>query len=150
MRLVLAWVLLGGCLGGGGGASRPGVMPLLSELPGNPGKRDAILDQSGQTPGPEHRRNQLPPKQRKAETAAAAAAAILGNMFSKTQNVTLGSAGTFEENHLVAPPPPPVTPRAHDADRDAGRGGTPAERDPADADRALVPWIKLTPDEPAR
>lgn len=140
-RMILGLVLLGGCLGGGGagGGSRPGVMPMLSELPGDPTKRDAILDQSGTTPGPEHRKP-LPPKQRKAEITAATAAAILGGMFSKTQNVTLGTASTFDENVIVAPTPPPAPPPARPAPD--GAPGPEAEG-VAGRNDDLVPWIKL-------
>ncbi len=143
MRASLLAVLastLAGCfmIGGGGGNSRPAVTPMLSELPTDPEKRNAILDQAGQEPGPEHARRQLPGKQRKAETAAATAAAIIGSMFSKTQNVTIGTQSTFEENHLVAPVP--VQPRAK-AQGD-GEATAPAQAEPVDGGQ-LVPWVKL-------
>src|SRR5438128_446832 len=60
MRTVLALVLLSGCLGAGSatgtGATRPGVMPMLSELPSDPARRDAILDSSNAVAGPEQRK----------------------------------------------------------------------------------------------
>src|SRR5882672_8893068 len=97
MRALLALVLLGGCFGGGSsGATRPAVMPLLSELPIEPTKRDAVLEQSAATAGPEQRQG-MTAKERKAETAAATAAAIIGSMFSTTTNVTLGTASQFDE-----------------------------------------------------
>lgn len=134
MRAILV-VLLVGCAatgGGGGGGTRTGVMPLLSELPGDATKRDAILDSSNQVAGPEHRKG-FTKKQRKAESTAATAAAILGSAFSKTQNVTLGAATTFDENAIIAPhtmparPAPPTT------------APHPAEPMPTPS----VPWIKL-------
>jgi len=131
-RTALALGLLAACLGGGGGA-RPGVMPMLSELPGDPVKRDAVLEQSGQAAGPEQRRT-LTRKERKAETAAATAAAILGSMFSSTQNVTLGTVGTFDENQLAPTPIAPPAPAAP-AGADAGSAAPPPP------DGALVPWV---------
>ncbi len=137
MRVLAILALTSGCLSSatGGGSSRPGVMPMLSELPGDSEKRDAILDQSGQTPTPEMRKGQTK-KEKTAETAAATAAAILGSAFSTTQNVTIGGATTFDEDHIVHPTlaqpprkpsePAPVTP-----------GSEPSG--------ALVPWVKLTP-----
>jgi hypothetical protein len=139
MRTVLALVLLSGCLSAGsaaGGATRPGVMPMLSELPSDPAKRDAILDSSNAVAGPEQRKGSTV-KERKAETAAATAAAILGSMFSTTQNVTLGSAGAFDEGP-VAPLPPPVPQTAADP---ADPANSPAPIDTSNVD--LIPWIKL-------
>jgi len=138
MQRVVALVLVAGCIGGttggGSGGSRPGVMPMLSELPTDPGKRDAILDQSGQTPGPELRKGQTK-KERRVETAAAGIAAIIGSMFSTTQNVTLGTATTFDENQIVSPSRPQPKPAS---------GAAPDVREPV-----LVPWIKLPVAEPA-
>ena len=140
MRPFLLVVLLAGCLGhsssgsGGGGGSRPGVMPMLSELPGDAEKRNAILDQSNQTPGPELRKGQTK-KEKKAETAAATAAAILGSAFSKTQNVTLGGATTFEES--------PSKPQPPHQQQDGDDKAQPA---PDHGDQSLVPWINLKKD----
>ncbi|CAN5866695.1 hypothetical protein BH11MYX3_BH11MYX3_27990 [soil metagenome] len=100
MRHVLLLMLLGGCIAGTLDAnSRPAVTPKLSELPGDPGKRDAILDQANDTHGPEGRRT-ASKKQRKVETVAAFAAALVGSAFSKTQNVTLGTAAAIDEDSL--------------------------------------------------
>lgn len=138
MRTVLALVLLSGCLSAGSaagtGATRPGVMPMLSELPSDPARRDAILDSSNAVAGPEQRKGSTV-KERKAETAASTAAAILGSMFSKTQNVTLGAAGLFDEDPL-APLPLPRT--AADPPDPAN---SPAPIDTSNVD--LIPWIKL-------
>src|ERR1041384_387518 len=114
MRALLALALLGGCFAtgsssGNGGGSRPGVMPMLSELPSDATKRDAVLDQSAQVARPEHRKG-MTKKERQAETAAATAAAIIGNIFSKTQNATIGTVNEFDENHLIAPG---AVPRTH-------------------------------------
>jgi hypothetical protein len=144
MRTIALLLVTSGCLssatGSDSGRSRPGVMPMLSELPGDSQKRDAILDQSAQTPGPEMRKGQTK-KEKKAETAAATAAAILGSAFSTTQNVTIGGSTQFDEDTIVHPTPaqPPrkteVTPPAPGSDVPGG---------------ALVPWVKLTPaDAPA-
>src|SRR5262245_33222587 len=143
MRAILVVVLLGGCFAaktGGDGGTRPGVMPMLSELPGDAEKRDAILDQSNQAAGPEHRKGTTK-KERKAETAAATAAAIIGNIFSKTKNVTIGGAGTFDENDLIAPETKPQlpSPNKDDASRAADSGGNDPDGKP------LVPWIKVAP-----
>lgn len=141
MKSLVALALLAGCFAGttggsGKGSSRPGVLPLLSELPGDPQKRDAILDQSAQKPGPELRKGQTS-KERKAETAAAGVAAIIGSMFSTTQNVTLGSAVTFDENDIG-----PTTPARPHPDA----GTAPPEREGP----VVVPWIKLPTAEPKK
>jgi hypothetical protein len=104
-------------------------MPMLSELPGDAEKRNAILDQSNQTAGPEHRKGQTK-KERKAETLGATAAAILGSAFSKTQNVTLGTATTFGGDD---------TPRPKRADDPKPSTEAPIEGD----ERSRLPWIKL-------
>lgn len=141
MKPLVALVLCAGCFAAssssskGSGGARPGVMPMLSELPGDPGKRDAILDQSGQTPGPELRKGQTA-KEKRAETAAAGVAAIIGSMFSTTQNVTLGTATTFDENEMLSPTAP-ARPRTPD-------GQTAPSPDPVDA-KTLVPWVKVAP-----
>lgn len=115
-------------------------MPMLSELPGDAEKRNAILDQSGQTPTPEMRKGQTK-KERKAETAAATAAAIIGSAFSTTQNVTIGATTVFDEGDIVHPQPP-QPPRKDTSDEPAAKDGT---------EKPLVPWVKLAPaDAPAR
>ena len=164
MRALVALVLLGGCVGGGGsgagsgavGSTRPAVMPFLSELPTDPEKRNAILEQSSQTAGPEQRKG-MTTKERKAETAAATAAAILGSIFSKTSTTTLGTATLIDENQLVAPQPEPRKRGATAKDARPGaapEGGSdeagkpdagkpdPAD-DPGTSNADLIPWIKL-------
>lgn len=139
MRALLVLALLGGCAG----STRPSVMPKLSELPGDPTKRDAVLDSAGSEPGPEHRKP-LPSRLHKIETAAATAAAVIGSLFSKTKSVTFGTASRVDENRLFAPTPPA---RRHRAAEDAADGtsddqeATPpaAVEQPVD----LVPWIRL-------
>jgi hypothetical protein len=141
MRTVLALVLLGGCVSAGSttgsGATRPGVMPMLSELPGDSTRRDAVLDSSNTVAGPEQRKG-MTVKERKAETAASTAAAILGGMFSKTQNVTLGTASVFDEAALAPRPVPPPAPASTDKPDDPGRPEA-----PTDSNKDLIPWIKL-------
>jgi hypothetical protein len=137
MRVLVVLAFLGGCAG----STRPGVLPQLSELPGDPQKRDAVLDSAGSQPGPEHRKP-LPPKLHKAETAAATAAAVIGSLFSKTKNVTIGVASPVDENRLFAPPPPP--PRRTTPDDDSeDKPAAPPES--GDAPAELVPWIRLKP-----
>lgn len=141
MRTVLAVVLLGGCFGAGSGtgsgSTRPAVMPMLSELPADPARRNAVLDSSNTVAGPEERKG-LTVKERKAETAAATAAAILGGLFSKTQNVTIGTATVFDEGALAPKPIPSPPPGSTDDPDDAGKpppAGT--------SNKDLIPWIKL-------
>jgi len=116
-------------------------MPMLSELPGDPVKRDAVLDSSNVVAGPEQRKG-MTAKERKTETAAATAAAIIGGMFSKTQNVTLGTAAVFDEAALaplpVPPPPPDATSKPDDP---ASPDAPPTAVEPSNTD--LIPWIKL-------
>jgi hypothetical protein len=117
-------------------------MPLLSELPSDSTKRDAVLDTAGTTAGPEQRKG-MTPKQRKAETAAATAAAILGSAFSTTQSVTLGSATSFDETQLVAPQPLPPLPRSPSTNSDRSTPTGPPSNPATAPDANLVPWIKL-------
>jgi hypothetical protein len=151
MRTVLTLLLLGGCFSTGWGtgswSTRPGVMPMLSELPADPAKRDAILDSSSTAAGPEQRntaagperRKNMTVKERRAETAASTAAAIIGSMFSKTQNVTIGTATVFDEAALAPLPVSPPSSGSTDKPDDPAR--PPASIDRSDRDR--VPWIKL-------
>lgn len=142
MRAVLSVVLLAGCFsagsGTGSGSTRPGVMPMLSELPADPARRDAILDSSSTVAGPEQRKG-MTVKERKAETAAATAAALLGGLFSKTQNVTLGAATVFDEGAVAPRPVPPRPPGSTQDPDDPAK--PPAPEDPSNKD--LIPWIKL-------
>ena len=121
------------------GNSRPAVTPMLSELPADPQKRDAILDQANDTHGPEGRRT-ASKKQRKVETTAAFAAAIIGSAFSKTQNVTLGTATTVDENHLFE-----KTPQRRPDGAGSGSGSGSGSAAPAETPDAgeLMPWVKL-------
>ena len=160
MALVLLYCS-GGCFGiGSSGASRPAVMPMLSELPGDSTKRDAVLESANTTAGPEHRKG-MTAKQRKVETAAATAAAIIGSMFSSTPSVTIGTASQFDENQLIAPDAvpalrPPSTGNADDAAKpdapptdnadDAAKPDAPPAHEagePGTSNADLVPWIKL-------
>jgi hypothetical protein len=136
MRFVLA-VMLVGCLGGGSG-TRPAVTPMLSELPSDPDQRNQILDQSHATSGPE-KQKPLTKKERKAETSAAYGAAILGSMFSKDQNVTLG-IGTDTDGD--DPPPPRVLQPLEGQGEAQGSGSaSPVVVEPPSG--ALMPWVKL-------
>jgi hypothetical protein len=149
MRSVLAVVLLSGGFSAGGfgagcfsagsitgsGSTRPGVMPMLSELPSDPAKRDAILDSSVNVAGPEQRQG-MTVKERKAETAAATAAAIIGSLLSNTQNVTLGTATVFDESALAPLP----APRPAGSDHPDDPANPPA---PGESNKDLIPWLKL-------
>jgi hypothetical protein len=113
-------------------------MPMLSELPSDPAKRNAVLDSSAATAGPEQRRG-MTSKERKAETAAATAAAIIGSMFSTTTSVTIGTSSQFDESAILAPLPQ----ESDDADAsDKAKAKAPPPGDPTPA-ADLVPWIKL-------
>jgi hypothetical protein len=143
MRMIALLVVASGCMssatGSDNGRSRPGVMPMLSELPGDGQKRDAILDSSAQTPGPEMRKGQTK-KEKKAETAAATAAAIIGSAFSTTQNVTIGQTTLFDENEIVHPKPPQPPGKKTEGDPST----------PSAPSGVLVPWVNLKPtDAPA-
>ncbi len=144
--LVVVLVMLAGCIGSG---RRPGVMPLLTELPADPGKRDAILNQSTTTPGGENRKPLATKKQRRVETTAATAAAILGQMFSKTSNVTIGIArdDSDEADAAIAASAAARRRRAAVTDPNAEQTSDPkAEKPPAemfDEHGELVPWLRL-------
>jgi hypothetical protein len=142
MRTLLALVLLGGCFGAGTkSASRPAVMPMLSELPGDPTRRDAVLESANTTAGPEHRKG-MTAKERKVETAAATAAAIIGSMFSSTTSVTIGTAGEFDENQLIAPDAvPTLSPTSTTAG--AAKPDAPRPDEAGTPNTDLIPWIKL-------
>ena len=148
-RTVLALVLLGGCFRVDSGSMRLGVMPMLSGLPADPARRDAILDSSTTVARPEQRSSttvarpeqgeSMTVNERKAETAASTAAAILGSMFSKTQNVRLGVATTFDEGARAPLPVPPPPPASTDQPDDPAKPPAPIDR----TDTDLIPWIKL-------
>jgi hypothetical protein len=109
------------------------VIPKLSELPEDHAQRDAILDQSQQAAGPEQRKG-MTKKERRAETAAALAAAIIGDMFSSTHNVTLG---------IAVEPAPDRTPlrREGEEGEGSGSGSAAVAVEPPAGD--LMPWVKL-------
>ncbi len=84
MRVVIALVLLGGCVGTGssGGGSRPVVMAPRFDSPTDAPNLDAVPDSSNiVVAGPEHRPG-MTAREFQVETAAATAAAILGSLFS--------------------------------------------------------------------
>lgn len=108
-------------------------MPMLSELPGDATKRDAVLESSNQVAGPEHRKG-FTVKERKAETTAATFAAIIGSAFSKTQNVTLGTAGTFDETGSLNKRSPVHVP--------SPEASSEVEKLP---EKPVIPWIQLRP-----
>ncbi len=144
MRSVLTCLVLtpfvAGCLGGGGGRTRPAVLNSMTEQPHDPEKRDAVLGQAHSTAGPEHRKG-FTPKMRRVETTAATAAAWIGHLLSDHENTFLGTATTFDEGELLAP-----IPEAPKADGKASDDEKPVEPLlPAD-DAELVPWVKLKKD----
>jgi len=149
IRTVLALVLLGGCFSVSSGSLRPGVMPMLSALPADPAKRDAILDSSTTVARPEQRKSitvarpeqgeSMTMKERQVETAASTAAAIIGIMFSKTQNVILGAATMFDEGARAPLPVPPPPSGSTDKPDDPAKPPAPIDR----SDTNLIPWIKL-------
>ena len=93
-----------------------------------------MLDSSGALPGPENRKP-LPPKLRKVETAAATAAAWIGQAFSTTQNVTIGTATSIDENRIASPAPRhPESP---------GAAAAPSDKSKPEDMRELVPWVRF-------
>jgi hypothetical protein len=129
----LLFVLCAGCYSS---SFRPAVIPKLSELPAEREQRNGILDQSHAEPGPEQK--PVSKKMRNVETAAATAAAVIGVLFSRHSNVTLGGAATIDENELFE-----RKPKAKPADGDKDEDEVPAE--PAVDTGTLVPWIRLEP-----
>lgn len=131
MRLIgLAVVFSTGCISS---SIRPAVIPKLSELPADSGRRDAVLDGSVTTPGAEQRRG-MTKKERKVESAAATAAAALGLLFSKSSNVTLGGAGNFDENRLFEDREQPRREASEQPKETVAPAVNPLE---------LVPWVRL-------
>lgn len=137
----LLLLALSGCLAGKLDANgkpgvisnpRPSVMPKLSELPTDREQRNGILNQSGERARPENRRS-LSKREQKAETFAAIAAALIGDAYSSTKNVTIGIATDFEEGAFVDQPQTPAKRPAPVA---------PVKIVPASE---LVPWVKLGP-----
>jgi len=118
------------------GSMRPAVIPKLSELPTEREQRNGILDQSHAEPGPEQK--PVSKKMRKAETAAATADAVIGVLFSKSANVTLGASSAIDENALFEP----KQKRKQKGEQGEGeQDAAPAE--PAVDTGTLVPWIRL-------
>lgn len=133
MRLLaIAVVLSTGCISS---TIRPAVIPKLSELPAESGRRDAVLDSGVTTAGPEQRRG-MTKKQRAVESAAATAAAAIGLLFSKSSNVTLGGAGNFDENRLF---------EIHEQPRPENPEEKPEPPPVAVNPLELVPWVRLDP-----
>jgi hypothetical protein len=119
------------------GSMRPAVIPKLSELPTEREQRNGILDQSHAEPSAEQQ--PVSKKARKVETAAATAAAVIGVLFSKSSNVTLGAASAIDENALFERRQQRKRTQAKDGDDD--NEATPAEPDVDTG--TLVPWVRL-------
>jgi hypothetical protein len=101
-------------------AEHPAVIPNLSALPEDGTTRDAIVDSSFSQPSAEQQ--PTTPEGRKLETTAATAAAILGMMFSKTDNVSLGARLDTDDS---------IGPKRHpDSDRSATRRQAKAQSQP--------------------
>lgn len=144
MRYLACLLFVAGCFGSLDANGRPAVIPKLSAMPAEPEKRDAVLDQSVNTTGPENGKA-LTKKQRKAVTAAAFAAAIVGSMFSKSASVTPGIAGTIDENRLVdkRKQQRAATPQEGEGSGSGSSAPAPVDTDPVQ----LVPWVQLHPAE---
>jgi hypothetical protein len=139
MRVLVVLALLGGCAGG----ARPAVIPMLSELPRDPQRRDAVLDSAVSQPGPEQRKP-LSPKWRKVETAAATAAAIIGGLFSKSKSVMLGGASLVDENRLFKRPPGRRPSGAGEGEGEGEGEEKPSSPPSLDVPATdLVPWVRL-------
>jgi hypothetical protein len=124
----------------GSGGAKPAVTPMLSELPADPAKRDGVLDGAHYQPSPEQH-GKVTPKERKAETIGATAAAILGSMFSTTQNVTLGTEMILDP--ITAPLPRSEATEKAEKEKEKSKGlpeGVKSDQ--------LVPWVQLKPQSP--
>ena len=138
MRALLIALLLVAC----GGKTRPAVLNSMLEQPADPEKRDSVLNQAQSTPGPEQRKG-FTPKMHRAETAAATAAAIIGQMFSKTENVLLGTSTVIDENAMFAPLPVAPSPEGTAASKENREAGPLIPDDKSE----LVPWVNLKPND---
>ena len=127
---------------------RPAVIPKLSELPvqEDPDRSKAVLASAHAEPGPEQR--PVSKKAHKVETVAATAAALIGLLFSKTQNVTLGGASVIDENSLGEKRKQKRKPgqAKQNGKAEDGEGGEDDAKvrppEPVDSD-TLIPWVRL-------
>jgi hypothetical protein len=95
-RCLVLIVALGGCMRGYiDPHPHPAVTPKLSTLPDD--KRAVTLDSAHARREPEQRSRDRSPVAQKVETAAAFAAAIIGDSYSHSKNVTLGAGTNFDE-----------------------------------------------------
>ena len=141
MRGLPLLLLVVACGGPGKGTDTFGegqiaTSPTLSELPSDPGERDALLHAAQARPGPEQRQG-MSKRERKVERGAAIGAAILGEIFSRSPNATVDWCwcATHEA-------PGPWSPTS--ATKEAARPVEPVATPSAD----LVPWVTLpTPSE---
>ena len=126
-------VLVTGCFSS---SMMPAVTPKLSELPvvEDPARAKGVLDSAHAQPGPEQQ--PVSKKARKVETAAATAAAVIGTLFSKSANVTLGASSSIDENALFED-----TPKRKSKQKADDKTETAPPIEPSD--EALVPWVKL-------
>ena len=114
------------------GSPRPAVVPRLDSQSTEPETRQDSLDSARARPGPEARA-ELSPKAQKLERTAATAAAVVGMLFSTSENVSIGVAFPFDESLLYLP-------RSHREDEDED------EEDDGEPDAGeLLPWIRLDP-----
>jgi hypothetical protein len=121
--VLLALLLPLGC----GAHVRPAVIPNLTQVPDD--KRGDIIDSSLVRPTQEQQPTTK--RGRQIETGAATAAAILGQIFSTTENTGMGFQMVED-----APHPSAVQPQQDNGEK-------PPPPAPADPDH-LVPWIHLT------
>jgi hypothetical protein len=122
-------------------AEHPAVIPNLSALPEDGTTRDAIVDSSFSQPSAEQQ--PTTPEGRKLETTAATAAAILGMMFSKTDNVSLGAR--LDTDDSIGPKRHPLPTDPQRDDKQKPKASPAAAEPPPQRSNELVPWIRVTP-----
>lgn len=108
LPLLVACVTAAGCVSN----VRPAVLHNMEMMPSDRQKTADQLDAAQARPTPETRAP-LPRKLQKVELGVASAAAILGWMFSSTDNTVLGISSALDspgsDPGTAAPPPPPAS-----------------------------------------
>jgi hypothetical protein len=137
VRVILFCLACSACVA----AEHPAVIPNLTALPEDGTTRDAIVDSSFFQPSAEQQ--PATPEGRKLETTAATAAAILGMMFSKTDNVSLGARLDVDDS--AGPKRHPLATDARRDNEQKPNAHPAAPEPPPPRSNELVPWIHVTP-----
>jgi len=115
---------------------------MMTSLPDDRQKRNELLDSAQARPAPENQK-QKTAKEQRVETTAATFAALMGILFSTSDNVMLGAGTPIDENQLVDP-----------SQRERKSGKNESDGDDEDGERLeydatqLVPWLRLVPPPP--